>query len=112
MDRPDHRRIVGDIVAKQPLRSAWLDKAGEVAEEDGVLLVEAVVVRVEPGVEPEHAVEHVGADEGAGPVPAALQDFRQRLDRRIQPALAVHAQAVLRRFEAESAKVEVSTENS
>ena len=33
------RRIVGDIVARQPLRSAWLDKAGEVAEEDGVLRV-------------------------------------------------------------------------
>ena len=37
--RATWQRIVGDIVAKQPLRSAWLDKAGEVAEEDGVLRV-------------------------------------------------------------------------
>jgi DNA polymerase-3 subunit gamma/tau len=37
--RDTWQRIVGDIVAKQPLRSAWLDKAGEVAEEDGVLRV-------------------------------------------------------------------------
>ena len=37
--RATWHRIVGDIVAKQPLRSAWLDKAGEVAEENGVLRV-------------------------------------------------------------------------
>ena len=37
--RATWQRIVGDIVAKQPLRSAWLDKAGEVAEENGVLRV-------------------------------------------------------------------------
>ena len=37
--RATWQRIVGDIAAKQPLRSAWLDKAGEVAEEDGVLRV-------------------------------------------------------------------------
>ena len=37
--RATWQRIVGDIVAKQPLRSAWLDKAGEVVEEDGVLRV-------------------------------------------------------------------------
>jgi len=37
--RTTWQRIVGDIVDRQPLRSAWLDKAGEVAEEDGVLRV-------------------------------------------------------------------------
>ncbi len=33
------RNIVRDIVARQPLRSAWLDQAEEVAEENGVLRV-------------------------------------------------------------------------
>ena len=37
--RATWQRIVGDIGARQPLRSAWLDKAGEVVEEDGVLRV-------------------------------------------------------------------------
>jgi hypothetical protein len=33
------RDIVQQITAKHPLRSAWLDKAGEVSEEDGALRV-------------------------------------------------------------------------
>jgi hypothetical protein len=33
------RDIVQEISARQPLRSAWLDQAGEIAEEDGALRV-------------------------------------------------------------------------
>ena len=33
------RGIVEELVTRQPLRSAWLEKAGEVTEEDGALRV-------------------------------------------------------------------------
>jgi hypothetical protein len=33
------RGIVGEVISRNPLRSAWLDAAGEVAEEDGALRV-------------------------------------------------------------------------